>query len=142
LTNANLTGTDVANANFDDADTEYAILSEQAEEKVSERGLDIVAYARNVAKINLGDGVIVTTAQSDRTYEGEILSVHQEGNSKLVVMALGADRVIVHDMKDTDDVFSLEKGQIATLVTDSEGYSTVKGMDAESLSHAREGMRR
>jgi hypothetical protein len=139
LHGADLSGADLSGADLRDAVLEGAQTDSPAHEPGA--GMDLIGYARNLAKIHLGDDVIVTNAQSGRTYEGEIISVHESGRNKLAVMALSEDRVILHDLPDADTLASLEAGKSAILVTNAEGYSTVQSRDAETQSQKREGAR-
>ncbi|MDR0616348.1 MAG: pentapeptide repeat-containing protein [Synergistaceae bacterium] len=137
LSGADLRGTDLSRAELDEAKLDGAI--QDADTKIDEpvnepgTGMDLIGYARNIAKIRMEDGVIVTNAQPGKTYEGEIISVHESGRNKIAVMALAGDRAIVHDFRDADAISGLEEGKRATLVTDAEGYSGVLGRDAETM---------
>ena len=141
LSGADLRGADLTRADLGEANLSGAIqdAGTKTDESANEidSGMDLIGYARNIAKTRLGEGVIVTNAQPGRTYEGEIISVRESGRNKAAVMALAEDRAILHDLRNDDSISGLEEGKTATLVTDDEGYSSVPGRDAETRSQTR-----
>ncbi|MDR0616349.1 MAG: ssDNA-binding domain-containing protein [Synergistaceae bacterium] len=121
------------------------------EVKVNEpgNGIDKMAAARNVAKKELGDNAIVTSAQPGKTYSGKILGILgglTAGPDMSAVQAISDNHAVLHEIKSISDRSNLKVGEEAVLSADEQGYSAVqgmdKGMDAETKHRKREGHKR
>jgi hypothetical protein len=112
------------------------------------RNIDTISAARNVAKKELGDNAIVTSATPGRTYSGKIIGVLGGLTSpdRSAIQAVSDNHAILHDIKNISDRSNLKVGEEALLAVDERGYSAVKGMETETRSQkreqTREGMRR
>jgi hypothetical protein len=108
-------------------------------------GIDKIAAARNVAKKELGDSAIVTSAQLGRTYSGKIIGTLgglTAGPDMSAIQAISDNHAVLHDIKGISDRSNLKVGEEAVLSVDEQGYSAVQGRDAETQSQKREGHRR
>jgi hypothetical protein len=111
-------------------------------------GIDKISAARNVAKKEMGDNAIVTSATPGRTYSGKIIGVFGGLTSPdmSAIQAVSDNHAILHDIKNISANANLKVGVDALIAVDEQGYSAAKGRDAERQSqkreHAREGMRR
>ena len=103
-------------------------------------GIDKIAAARNVAKKELGDNVIVTSAQPGHTYQGKIIGILGGLTSpdKSAVQAVSDNHAILHDIRNLSAESNLKVGEEITLAADEQGYSAVQGRDAKSASKKEE----
>jgi hypothetical protein len=120
------------------------------ESKANEAGrnIDTISAARNVAKKEMGDNAIVTSAAPGRTYSGKIIGILGGITSpdRSAIQAVSDNHPILHDIKGVSERSNLKVGEEALLAVDEQGYSAVqdkdKKMDAQTRKNTREGMRR
>jgi hypothetical protein len=107
-------------------------------------GIDTIVAARNVAKKELGGGAFVTSAQPGRTYSGKIIGVLGGITSpdRSAIQAVSDNHAVLHDIRNISANANLKVGEEALLAVDEQGYSTAKGMKAETQSQKREGHKR
>jgi 2C-methyl-D-erythritol 2,4-cyclodiphosphate synthase len=111
-------------------------------------GIDTISAARNVAKKELGDKAIVTSAAPGRTYSGKIIGILGGITSpdRSAIQAVSDNHAVLHDIRNISANANLKIGEEAEIAVDEQGYSAVKGMEAETRSQkreqSREGMRR
>jgi hypothetical protein len=145
LRGAELTDVKVSNANMDGtilydeiAISQEAVTPENVE--VSETppepdsGADLNTSISDAVHAYFGTNAIVTDAQPNKTYQGELISVlgYSEGN-KLAIMAISDNHAILHDIinpSEIEEISKMEIGRTVTLATDIDGNSSVLGTDA------------
>jgi hypothetical protein len=105
-------------------------------------GLDKIAAAKNVAKKELGDGAIVTSAQPGHTYSGKIISILGGLTSPDIgaVQAISDNHAVLHNIRNISVESNLKIGEDITLAVDEQGYSAVQ--DSKTQSRKREGHKR
>jgi antirestriction protein ArdC len=149
LPNADLSGTQEAviaaagKAASQMNDLRASATTREANVNTAGKGLDKIAAARNVAKKELGDNAIVTSAAPGQTYSGKIIGILGGLTSpdRSAIQAIGDNHAILHDIKNISAESDLKIGEDITLAADEQGYSSVQTKD-ETRSQKREGLRR
>jgi uncharacterized protein YjbI with pentapeptide repeats len=144
LEGACLTGADLRGAGLEGANLEGANLYGADIMSVTGKPLrktaDPIGFCKALAEELMGQGAIVTSARRGAAYRGEIISATDNGLEILALTAISDTHAILHEIRKTDMVISdLEIGAEVVLAVDGQGYSSVQGGDAETLSNAREG---
>ncbi|GHS84952.1 hypothetical protein AGMMS49957_00010 [Synergistales bacterium] len=105
-----------------------------------------IAEARGVAKKQLGDNAIVTSAQPGRAYQGKIIGILGNTPDRAAIQAISDNHAILHDIRNISDKSNIEVGTDMSLTTDEQGYSEVQNMNtaknSKKAEHEREGHKR
>jgi hypothetical protein len=107
-------------------------------------GIDKIAAARNVARKELGDNAIVTSAWPGHTYSGKILGILgglTSGPDKAAIQAISDNHAVLHEIRNISANANLKVGDEINLVVDEQGYSAVQAKN-ETRSQKREGLKR
>ena len=144
LPNADLSGVQEAViSSADKAATQVNDLRASASAREAGTGIDKIAAARNVAKKELGDNAVVTSATPGKTYSGKIIGILGGLTSPEndAIQAISDNQVVLHGIKHISDKSILKIGEDITLAVDEQGYSSVRAKN-ETRSQKREGHKR
>ena len=113
--------------------------------KADTGGMDKFTEARDIAKDQLGDGAIVTSAIPGRTYSGKIFGIVGNGPDKTAIQAISDDHAILHTISEFS-ASNIRIGEDVSLTADEQGYSAVQGKGPETQAKknelSREGIKR
>ncbi|GHV47403.1 hypothetical protein FACS1894204_10750 [Synergistales bacterium] len=105
-----------------------------------------IAEARGVAKKQLGDNAIVTSAQPGRAYQGKIIGILGNTPDRAAIQAISDNHAILHDIRNISDKSNIEVGTDMNFTTDEQGYSEVQNVNtaknSKKAEHEREGHKR
>ncbi|MCL2009135.1 MAG: ArdC family protein [Synergistaceae bacterium] len=107
-----------------------------------------LSEARDVAKKQLGNGAIVTSAAPGRTYSGKIIGIVGDGPDKTAIQAISGNHAILHDIRDISAKSNIRIGEDVSLAANEQGYSAAQSKDPETHAQAnkneltRDGLKR
>jgi hypothetical protein len=113
-------------SSIDRANTEIKDLRNSASEKEASASKSASARATAIAKEKLGQGAIVTNAQSGRTYSGKIIGVTGNHPDTIAIQRISGNQAVLHKIKDIAAESNISVGAELSITKGRDGKTTVR----------------